>query len=159
MKKVVVIVSILLIIVVIIVLLLLKIKQSDKIINASNIESLDFHYTQGYMINSDIRYELKCKGDCILIYKPLGISYEEAKTYKVSSDVLLEIEYLLNKYKVFKWNGFHGNDKNVLDGDSFGFFVSLKNGESIEASGYMSWPDNYYEVRDGLDTIFDKIVK
>lgn len=159
MKKSSIIVIVLLIIVIIIVLLLLKLKHNSKAVNISNIENLDFYYTQGYMANSDVRYELECKEKCVLIYKPHGVPYENAGKYNVSNDTILKLESLLNKYKVYKWNGFHGNDKNVLDGDSFSFYVTMKNGERIESSGYMCWPKNYGEVRAGLETIFGKVVK
>lgn len=158
MKNICIFVAILLVIVTIIVFVLLKFDQDEKDIKLSNIEKLDFYYTQGYMVNSDIRYELKCKDECLLTYKPFGIPYEKAKKYKVSSDVVFEIESLLNKYKVYKWNGFHENNKNVLDGDSFGFYVYMKNGEKIEASGYMSWPDNYGKVKSEFKSIFDKVI-
>lgn len=71
----------------------------------------------------------------------------------------MEIEGLLNKYNVSNWNGFHGNNKDVLDGDSFGFYVTMKNGDKIDSSGYMSWPKNYGEVKNGLESIFKKVIK
>lgn len=159
MKKSSIIVIVLLIMVIIIVLLLLKLKHNSKAVNISNIENLDFYYTQGYMANSDVRYEIKCKEECVLIYKPLGFSDKESKKYKISSDVILEVENLLNKYSFYEWNGFHESDKNVLDGDSFGFFVTMNDGDKIQASGYMSWPKNYGNVKRGLESIFEKVIK
>lgn len=159
MKKYYIIVAVLLIIVIIIVLMLLKIKHNGKNVNVSNIENLRFSYTSGYMANSDTWYELDCKEKCTLVYKAHGVSYEKAKKYKVDSNIIVEIENLLNKYNVSKWNGFHGNDKNVLDGDSFSFYVSMKNGDKIESSGYMSWPNNYGEVKSGLESILKKVIK
>lgn len=159
MKKSYFVVFFLLIIVIIIVLLLLKFKQNNKAGVVSGIERLSFSYTRGYMVNSDVRYELDCKEECILLYKPYGVSHDEAKKYRINDNMMLEIESLLNKYEVSKWNGFHGNDKNVLDGDSFGFYVYMKNGDKIESSGYMSWPRNYGEVKSELESIFGKIVK
>ena len=159
MKKDYIIVFALLFFVIIIVFTLLKIKHNGKNINASNIENLRFSYTSGYMANSDTSYELDCKDKCTLIYKEYGVPYEKAKKYNVDSNILVEIEDLLNKYNVYKWDGFHGNDKNVLDGDSFGFYVTMKNGDGIDASGYMSWPKNYGELKSGLESIFKKVIK
>ena len=159
MKKSYIVVFVILFLVIIIVLLLLKFKQNSKVGVVSDIKSLSFSYTQGYMVNSDVRYELDCKEECILLYKPYGVSHDEAKKYRINDNMMLEIESLLNKYEVSKWNGFHGNDKNVLDGDSFGFYVYMKNGDKIESSGYMSWPRNYGEVKSELESIFGKIVK
>lgn len=159
MKKGYIIVAIVLIIVIIIVLVLLKNKQNDKDINVSNIKYLRFSYTTGYMANSDTRYEIDCKEECVLLYKPYGVSSDKEKRYKINNKTILEIEELLNKYNVSKWNGFHGNDKNVLDGDSFGFYVTMKSGDRIESSGYMSWPKNYGQVKSGLESIFNRVVK
>ncbi len=158
MKKGYIVVLVLLILVIIFVFLILKFKQNNKTVVVSNIERLNFSYTQGYMVNSDVRYELECKEECILLYKPYGVSYDDAKKYKVDDNIILEIESLLNKYEVSNWNGFHGNDKNVLDGDSFGFYVYMKNGDRIESSGYMKWPNNYGKVKSELESIFDKAI-
>ena len=158
MKKVFIFVIASLIIVVIIAFLIQKNKQNKKITNISNIENLRFSYTSGYMMNSDTRYELDCKEGCFLLYKPYGISSSEEKRYKVDNEIVLEIEKVLNKYNVSKWDGFDGNDQNVLDGDSFGFFVTMKNGDTIEASGYMSWPKNYGEVKSELEYTFGKVI-
>ena len=158
MKKSYIVVFVILFLVIIIVLLLLKFKQNSKVGVVSDIKSLSFSYTQGYMVNSDVRYELDCKEKCILLYKPYGVSYDQAKKFRINDDIILEIESLLNKYEVCKWNGFHGNDKNVLDGDSFGFNVYMKNGNRIESSGYMRFPKNYVKVRDGFESILKKVI-
>ena len=158
MKKVYIVVAIILIIVVIIVLSLQKVKHNNKNSNISSIENLRFSYTSGYMANSDTSYEIDCKDSCALIYKAHGVPSEEAKKYKIDTDIVMKIEDLLNKYNVSNWNGFHGNNKDVLDGDSFGFYVTMKNGDKIDSSGYMSWPKNYGEVKTGLESIFKKVI-
>ena len=33
----------------------------------------------------------------------------------------------------------------------------MKNGDSISASGYMKWPENFGEVSKELDNIFEKL--
>lgn len=158
MKKDLIIVLALLIIVIIIVVIIQKNKQTGDPKVVTNIESLRFSYTRGYMANSDIYYVLDCKEECALIYKPYGVSQDKEKKYKVDANTVMEIEKLLTRYNVYQWNGFNGNDKNVLDGDSFGFYVNLKNGDKIESSGYMKWPKNYGIVKNELEAIFSKII-
>lgn len=156
MKKYIIIVLVILIIVFISVFM---IHNSKRNVNVSNIKSLTFSYSQGYMANSGVRYELECKDKCILSYKANGVPFDEATEYNLDESTVLEVEELLNKYNVSKWNGFNKSDQNVLDGDSFGFYLIMQNGDSISASGYMKWPDNYAEVKEGLDNIFAKVVK
>lgn len=156
MKKYIFIVLILLIVVAISVFLSHNLKRNHK---SLSIKSLSFYYSQGYMANSGVRYELDCKDNCTLLYKAHGVPFDESIKYKVDPSIVLEVEQLLNKYEVFKWNGFNKSDNNVLDGDSFNFIVVTKEDDHISASGYMSWPDHYGEVKEGLNTIFAKVIK
>lgn len=65
MKYILIIISVLLIISLSI-LILCNRKEKEKI---ESISSLSFFYTNGYAINSDIRYEIDCKDRCIAIIK------------------------------------------------------------------------------------------
>ena len=65
---------------------------------------------------------------------------------------------LFNKYEVIKWDGFSGNDKGVLDGDSFSMHFTYNIEKHVSASGYMMWPNNYREVEEGLDKIFNSLI-
>ena len=142
-------------IVVIITMIVLCIIFSNKKVKVSEITHLSFSYTKGYMINSNIIYTLEYRDNkYIATVKPYGIPDEEAREIKVSDDFVKEIEEILSKYEVNSWNGFSKSDKYVLDGDSFSCFIDYKNGESVSAHGYMSWPKNYSSVRKGLDDKF-----
>jgi hypothetical protein len=123
----------------------------------TDIKSLNYSYSQGYAMNAYVRYELECKEKCILKYKPLYVPEEDFKKVEVNEEVVKELESILNKYEVYKWDGFNKSNKNVLDGDDFHFSVNLKDGTSISASGYMSWPKNYREVSDEISTLFNKL--
>ena len=126
----------------------------------SDIKHMRFHYTRGYAMNADVSYEINCEnGKCIAIYKPYGVANDDAMTKSVDSKFLKEIETIFKKYEVSKWNGFNGNNKYVLDGDSFSLYVVMNNDSRIEASGYMKWPKNYGDVRNELDFIFEKSFK
>ena len=130
---------------------------SKKEVEISEIKSLYFTYTRGYAMNAYVVYDLNCDDNCILKYKPYGIDIEEAKKVKVSMDTIKKVKDILLKYEVSKWNGFNKTDNNVLDGDSFHLSIFMKDGESISASGYMTWPKNYGEVKVELDNLFNKI--
>lgn len=126
-------------------------------INIEDLDYLHFSYSKGYAMNSNIIYDInKTDNKYIASIKPYEITNEETKKIEINKETLKQIENILNKYNVVLWNGFHENDKNVLDGDSFSF--SLKtNDTKISASGYMMWPSNYSNVRDELDIIFNKL--
>ncbi len=153
MKKYVLLICLLLLIIIIVVTYFVLTNRKSTPIG--EIKSMSFSYTKGYMMNSDVRYEIEyLDGKYIAKYKPYGESAEKSK--RIDSSIVLEIEELFNKYEVSNWDGFNGNDKNVLDGDSFYFSVSYCD-KSINASGYMKWPKNYGSVKTGLDDIFSKI--
>lgn len=129
-------------------------------IELNNIKSMKFSYSTGNMINAYVRYNIDYKDyKYIATIKPNNISEEEAKEIEIDKNTLENIVNVLNKYKVYHWNNFHKNDKRVLDGNSFSFTLSTTDGKDIDASGYMMWPENYRNVRDELDAIFNNLYK
>ena len=121
-----------------------------------NSERFRLFYTSGYMMNADTEYEYELKdGKYIMTVKPYLVDRDDAVSFEVDKSVIEEIEEVLNKYEVYKWDGFHKNDPNVLDGDSFSFNVRSEEYD-IEASGYMKWPDNYGYVVGGVEEIFKR---
>ena len=147
---------VLIVLLVIVIILLFIFKKSPEI---TTIKRLYFTYTNGYAINSYVIYELNCDDKCTVKIKPLGEDEEDAKEYNISKKDLERIEKVLKDNHVEKWNGFNKNDKNVLDGDSFSMSITTREGEEIDAHGYMKWPTNYGEVKTELDKIFEDIRK
>lgn len=131
-------------------------KEKEKI---KSISSLSFFYTNGYAINTDIRYEIDCKDKCIAIIKQYGKSEEETIEVEIDDETLNKIIDLFNEYDVIKWDGFSGTDSGVLDGDSFSMHFTYNTDKRVSASGYMMWPKNYREIKDGLDEIFNDLVE
>lgn len=153
MKYVILIIAVLLTISLLI-LILCNRKEKEKI---ESISSLSFFYTNGYAMNSDIRYEIDCKDKCIAIIKSYGKSDDEKIEVEINKETLNEIIDVLNKYNVLGWNRFNKSDKGVLDGDSFSIHFTYNDEKRISASGYMMWPENYREVQKELDNIFREI--
>ena len=150
---------ILIIIVVITFTLLIILKnKKDNTKELSNIKYLHFTYTTGYHMNAYVIYDIEIKdGKYVASIKPTDIPDEDKKEYVLETSTVKEIEKKLNEYKISSWNGFHKSDKYVLDGDSFSLSINYENNENISASGYMSWPDNYREVKDYLDSILGSL--
>ncbi len=120
-----------------------------------NLESLRLHYSSGYAMYAYTTYEIKKEDKYKITIKPLGIPDEEAKTYDISEEEIKKILDILNKYEVIKWDGFNKTNKDVLDGDSFSFSAKFEDGTSISAHGYVSYPENYRNVRNELEEIFN----
>ena len=126
-------------------------------VEISDIKSFHLSYSKGYMMNANIRYELKYDRESNsykAIIKPYLIAEEDKLEVDVDESVKDEIKAVLIEYEVGKWNGFNKSDQNVLDGDSFSLSVRFENDIGISASGYMKWPQNYSSVVNKIDNIF-----
>ena len=137
-------------------------KKKDKItiedLDTANIKSFYITYSNGYMMNAYTRYQLLVDNEKFIAkIKPYGIYEEDELVIEVNSELMEKISNVLVKYEVNKWNGFDKVDKDVLDGDSFSFSLSLKNDKSLSAHGYMRWPDHFRDVRDEINSMFMEI--
>ncbi len=136
-------------------------KENDKIEEIKKIKSLaifDFYYTNGYAVNSEVRYEVNCEDVCNVNIKPMDVSKEESQNFEVNDAFINELINILNEYDVISWDGFNKFAKDVYDGDSFSLNLTSKDDISISASGYMIWPDNYRQVKSELDNLFQKLL-
>ena len=120
---------------------------------------LHFSYSDGYAAYSNVYYYLDYNdGEYVITYKPLDVPEEEATAKAISAEEVLEIENILIKHEVYKWDGFHKSDKNVLDGDGFYFTYKRMDGEGISASGYMKYPNNYSSFLSDIASCFNKLL-
>ncbi len=127
-------------------------KEVEKV---NSIESFTFSYTNGYMVNSDVRYSLVCDDECLILIKRFG--EENSLEYEADNMFIDRLINLINDNELIKWNGFNKNNESVLDGDSFSLNVKYNNGKEIEAYGYMIWPENYKYVKKEIEMLFDSI--
>ena len=152
---------VLLIVIVILLIVLLVIKKRRESFIMGDLESFELFYTQGYAYNADIRYKFfhKAKDNRYVVSKkPYGESEEETIVHEVDEEFQKELETILDKYKVSSWDGFNGNDKDVLDGDSFSLTIIYSIG-TVHASGYMSYPKNYGSFKTDIINLFDNYFK
>ena len=153
-KKVLFIILIILLAIVIGVIVMFGIKKPKKI---ETIKYLNFGYSTGTMMNAYVSYNIEYKeNEYKVSIKPNMVSDEDKKIIIMTKKDVKRIIDILNKYTVYKWDGFRKSDHNVLDGDSFNLTVRYNDDKSISASGYMMWPKNYREVQGELDSIFMK---
>lgn len=106
-------------------------------------------------MNARVRYEIDYKDkEYTAVIIPNEIPEEDKLEVKIEEKDIKKIIAVLKKYHVSKWNGFDKVDKNVLDGNSFSFYLRMQDDNKMEASGYMKWPEDYGKVRSELDSIF-----
>lgn len=62
---------------------------------------------------------------------------------------------LMNKYRLFSWDGFHGKrPKGIKDGTDFIFKATVNGGKEICATGSKKFPPYYRGFEDGLNDLF-----
>ena len=158
MKKVLYIIIPIIVLLTIMLIIIFLPKEKEELKKINNISHFSFYYSQGYAINSDIKYYIDCEESCIAKIKPYGIDDEDIKEVEVDNDFINKVIDVFDKYEVIKWDGFDRYDKDVLDGNSFSFNLTTNDGTNIHASGYMEWPDNYKEVREELNNLFNSLI-
>lgn len=147
-----------LILIVVVVMVMFKKNGKVNSFEITDIKRFSYSYSTGYMVNSRVRYEIDYKDDkYIATILPDGIEDEDKLQIEIQQDEINKIIAVFNKYDVSKWDGFNKDDKDVLDGNNFSFYLRMQDDKTIEASGYMKWPDNYGKVESELNSIFMEI--
>lgn len=121
------------------------------------INKLEYSYTSGYAVNSDVSYKIDCEDKCILIIKEYGKDEKDVIKKSLTNKDMDKFEDMLNKYHVLSWKGFNKSDKNVLDGNSFSFHLRYNDDEKLSASGYMMYPDYYKNFKENFENYIDEI--
>ena len=148
------------IVLIISIILLIYLIILRKRVTIKGIKSLSYSYSTGTAINANVSYELKCEMErCQVKIKPNGMPEEEATVIETGKEIQEKIENILKEYHVEKWDGFDKSDPYVLDGNSFYLNIIMENADTISASGYMKWPNNYGEVKEKLDSVFSEILE
>ena len=121
------------------------------------INKLEYSYTNGYEVNSDVSYKIDCEDKCILIIKEYGKDEKDVITKKLTNKDMDKFEDTLNKYHILSWKGFNKSDKNVLDGNSFSFHLRYNDDEKLSASGYMMYPNHYRDFKEKFEEYVTEI--
>lgn len=124
------------------------------------ITRFDFRYTYGNGRDSFVQYVvLEGGGVYAASVKSQNDSADQRAEFEITPEAVKRLESFLNENKVGKWDGFNKSNKMVLDGYSFSLYIKTENGTSVEAHGYMRYPSNYKEVRQGLDGLFEELYR
>ncbi len=122
-----------------------------------NIVSFNFSSSSGWDYGG---YTIDNTGDKVVFrYSGLDGGKNKNVTRTISGEYLDRIGEILEKYDVASWDGFDESDDGILDGGGFLLKVKYTSGATIEAQGYMKYPDNYDAVRGELSEVFDEIME
>lgn len=141
--------------IIVIFLILIILVRIDNKAEKISIKNFEYHYTINNSSNNSVRYKVECNDKCNITIN----DRKEKKEYEISKEHLKELEEILTKYSVYRWNGYNKVNKKVKDGKSFTLKVTLENNKTIKAHGYMSYPNNYKLVKEEIDSYFNNIIK
>ena len=119
------------------------------------------------------RYEAKLVGDQtqLVIVRP---GAETEYTFTESADFMKKLTEIANACNIGSWDGFNKTDKNAMDGYSFHVSLTTRDEKSVNASGYMKYPENfgtsitqieelfldiYYEAYPNPEMVLEKYLK
>ena len=70
-----------------------------------------------------------------------------------------QLENVLNEHSIADWNGFDGQEADVMDGIGFVMYIEMEGGTKVEARGYMEWPDGYIDASAAIQDLFLSVYK
>ena len=83
---------------------------------------------------------------------------DEAPSRRIDDSVAETVMQIILKYDMTSWDGFHGNDLYVLDGEDFGMEIALSDGTDVSATGSNDFPDHYYDAAGEIRELLDNAV-
>lgn len=148
------------IIVVIIVLLLIvggiyisRNKPEDP--TSNNITS--FKYSFGSFTGGYYDYEIDQDGNKYIFVATGGNGVDLDVNETIDQSFLDDIQEIIQRYKVKRWNGFNKSDDDILDGHSFSLLIGYDDYE-IMAEGYMKYPKKYMDFQTEMQEYFTSLI-
>lgn len=77
----------------------------------------------------------------------------------IEDNVLEQLGEVMGTYHVDRWDGFDKKSKHVLDGSRFTLSVTLADGSTISARGSNSFPENYSDVHNHVQTLYAALME
>lgn len=118
---------------------------------------INFSYTSGSVAMMNHEYQLWTEGD--KVYFKIGYGYLDVVDLEteVAPSVMVELQEILNEYKIYKWNGFNEKNEDITDGSEFKLYVKYDSDFEIDASGYMKFPKGFDQFDKAMDEFFDSL--
>lgn len=130
-------------------------RQGKRPAEIGSIREFRFRVTTASAADSYAECRLQRQDDGFaLCFKPDGVPRNQAKQLKVSDAFTQKLEAFLRENSVERWNGFDRSARHAADGRGFVLSITMEDGGSLQARGYMKWPENFAAVRSGIEAIF-----
>ena len=123
---------------------------------------VEFSFGHGGGMSGDVQYTLKRQDNLALLsINRTGALYDKGGNVEKTVDgkYLDRLADIINENEVAKWDGFDKSAHGILDGGGFVLKVTYDDEKTIEAHGYMMFPDNYAVVSDKFEELFSEIEK
>lgn len=131
---------------------------THKKIEIKNTKYFSYSYSVGDYVDASYSYDLKLENDKYIAgYKKEGVSEEDMLKKELKKEEVLKLEKILNDNNIYKWNGYHKSDKNVLDGNGFSLNYRNTNNIDISASGYMMYPNGYNNFKNDIINFYENL--
>lgn len=134
-------------------------------------ENYDIYYT--VIVDDDLnvtmkqeraisRFELYRSGDgfydtyeIITLQNQYSVSVNGEDFRSVRDDIVDALYDVVEKYDLYRWDGFDEYEDGILDGESFRLEIDFSDGTSIWANGDNAFPDDYIPVMEEMQEILE----
>ena len=103
------------------------------------LKELHFSATHGYHAYSNIGYRAeRTENGKTLITVEVG--NDRDRVYEADGSVMDSLEAIVREYRMDRYDGHYKPKFDILDGDSWDFYIRFADGKSASCSGYMAYP-------------------
>ena len=85
----------------------------------------------------------------------VSVNGEEFRS--VDDEIVDALYEVVEKYDLYRWDGFNKSRSGVLDGEGFRLEISFTDGTSIQANGDNAFPEDYFSAMGEMQEILDGI--
>ncbi len=125
--------------------------------NSKEDNIVEFQYGYGSYNTVHCNYMIKIeKNKYVLTYEETN-SDANVIIKEIKKKDVQKLEKIIKDYELDKWDGFDESDDDIYDGSDFKLNVVYESGETINAFGYMKYPDNYKKGHNALVEFLEKL--
>ena len=97
--------------------------------------------------------------EIIMLMDGYSVSISGNEYQPVDESIIDALYEVVEKYDLYRWDGFDKTRSCVLDGEDFRFMISFSDGTSIQADGNNAFPENYFDAMSEMEHILEGIEK
>ena len=137
-----------------------NLSQNDKLgvgesVSNGQVVSFYFHYN-GTIGANDYTYDVKKNedGKYILTYESMEYRDYGEMTTELDENFITGLNNLYSDNSLYKWNGYHGVNRECLDGWGFSLSIKTSDGKYMSAGGSNKTPKGYGEFAQQMKDLF-----